>query len=210
MKRFVVILIIVAVVCASAFAADIYLGLTQTAISTSLLVDSEFDKFGIEGALGTNPLLLVGNGIDAISSASSDDAKEPNYLNIVSAMANIYWKAYDGEKFDFRLGVQGDFVGLFFTDGCTLIGSYGPSVGFNYKFNDRFSMNFTGTLPAIAILNAFGDEAAKYGVFYYSNDKMDDVDNIFAAIFIGIIKETVKFLGAGANEIARLSFKWSI
>ena len=113
-------------------------------------------------------------------------------------MANVYWRIGMGKKFIMRLGIQGDIVGLFGPGYIWTMAFVGPSVGFNFKFNDSFAMNFTGAFPIALVLP---DEAKKYTSFYYSNEQ-NAIGAIFLAIYGGI--------GAVGCQLARLSFKWSI
>jgi len=205
MKKIIIILIIAVVACASVFAADIQLGVMQNLLTTNLLVDAEFDNFGVEGALGSNPIVLVGNGIEAVTSLSTG-AEDTSYLNIFGGMANAYWKAYKGNKFSLRLGVQTDVIGFFAGNGTKVFGTYGPSMGFNFKFSEKFGMNFTGTVPAAAILSLFGEDAAQYGIYYLYDVDIDSVEEGVGEFFLTLFE----VVGAAADEIARISFKWSI
>lgn len=223
MKKFIVILIIAVIACTSVFAAsDIQLGVMQNLVNTSLLVDAEFDRFGVEGSVGLPVVSGIIGGIGALfdkdsgeSSKSSEESSEESsesetthkagFSILGGAMANVYWKAIAGEKFSLRLGIQGDMIGLVGTDGSRIFVTYGPSVGFNYKFNERFGVNFTSAIPAALILAPFGDEVSKYGGFYYNNVNTEGW---------GVIGEVVLALfgvmGGVGDELARVSFKWSI
>ncbi len=211
MKRFIVILVIVAIVCTSAFAADVRMGVMQNLVNTSLVVDAEFDKFGVEGAVGLPVVYFVVGGVGAIinnasgESSSSSSSGSGGFSMLGGVMANVYWKAYDGEKFDFRLGLQGDALGLVGTEGSRIFFTYGPSLGFDFKFNDKFSMNFTSAIPAAFFLQPFGDEVSKYGAYYYNDVNTEGwgvLGEVVLAIFGGI--------GGVGDQLARLSFKWSV
>lgn len=121
-------------------------------------------------------------------------------------MANVYWKAYAGQKFSLRIGLQTDMLGLFGTEGSRVFLTYGPSIGFNYKLNDRFSMNLTSAVPAALILSPFGEDVSKYGAFIFSNvtpEGEEAIGEVFLALFGAII-------GGIGDQLARLSFKWSV
>ncbi len=205
MKKVIIILIVAAVACTSVFAADIQLGVMQNLLTTNLLVDAEFDNFGIEGAVGASPILLVGNGIEAVTNLTAG-TEGSGYFNVFGATANAYWKAYKGNKFSLRLGIQTDVVGFFAGNGNKVFGTYGPSVGFNFKFNEKFGMNITGTVPAMAVLQLFGDDVAQYGAYYISDVKIESIEEGIGEFFLTLFE----VLGATGAELARISFKWSI
>ena len=153
MKRFIIILAIAAIACTSAFAADIQLGVMQNLVNTSFLVDAEFDRFGVEGSVGMPVVTAAISGIEALikggsdsqdaisrdsSSEGSEESKSGGFSILGGAMANVYWKAYAGQKFSLRLGLQADMLGLFGTEGSRVFLTYGPSIGFNYKFQKVF------------------------------------------------------------------------
>ncbi len=223
MKKLIVLMILIAVACTSVFAADVQLGVMQNLVNTSFLVDTEFDHFGFEAAVGVPVVYMVAGGVGAIVDAASDKAEATateseseseseskntgNWSIVTGAMLNLYWKAYEGEKFSFRLGIQGDALGFFGNKGYNFFFTYGPSLGFNYKFNDRFAMNFTGTVPAALILSPFGNDlSSNYGSYVATNIKAEDAVEAFGmgvlALFQGI--------GLFGSEVARVSFKWSV
>ncbi|MBR2282740.1 MAG: hypothetical protein IJ863_08980 [Spirochaetales bacterium] len=220
MKRFIIILAIAAIACTSAFAADIQLGVMQNLVNTSFLVDAEFDRFGVEGSVGMPVVTAAISGIEALIKGGSDsqdaisrdsssedpeESKSGGFSILGGAMANVYWKAYAGQKFSLRLGLQADMLGLFGTEGSRVFITYGPSIGFNYKFNERFSMNFTSAIPAALLLSPFGEDVSKYGAFIYSDVSVEGeqaIGEIFLALF-GTI-------GGVGDQLARLSFKWSV
>ena len=221
MKRFIIILAIAAIACTSLFAADIQLGVMQNLVNTSFLVDAEFERFGAETSVGIPVVTAAISGIEALFKGNSDSSeaiardtsseeteessKSGGFSILGGAMANVYWKAIAGEKFSLRLGIQGDMLGLFGTEGSRVFLTYGPSIGFNYKFNDRFSMNFTSAIPAALILSPFGEDVSKYGAFIFSNvtpEGEEAIGEIFLALFGAI--------GGIGDQLARLSFKWSV
>lgn len=221
MKRFIIILAIAAIACTSLFAADIQLGVMQNLVNTSFLVDAEFERFGAETSVGIPVVTAAISGIEALFKGNSDSSeaiardtsseeteessKSGGFSILGGAMANVYWKAIAGEKFSLRLGIQGDMLGLFGTEGSRVFLTYGPSIGFNYKFNDRFSMNFTSAVPAALILSPFGEDVSKYGAFIFSNvtpEGEEAIGEIFLALFGAI--------GGIGDQLARLSFKWSV
>jgi len=219
MKRFIVILIIAAMACTTAFAAsDIQLGFMQNLVNTSFLVDAEFDRFGVEGSVGIPVVYTVIGGIGALvnsvssdsgesseSGESSDSSSSGGFAVLGGAMANVYWKAVAGEKFSLRLGLQGDMIGLIGTEGSRIFFTYGPSIGFNYKFNENFGMNFTSAIPAALFLAPFGEDVVKYGAYYY-----DDVDVEGWGVLGEVVLAIFGIVGGVGDELARLSFKWSI
>ena len=221
MKKLIVILALAAIVCVSAFAADIQIGVAQNVLNTSFILDVEGSHFGFETSLGLPVMPLAVSGIEAIfkGNSSSDDSgtesgfiargeggegdegegeKKSGFVIPAGAMANVYWRIGMGKKFSMRLGLQGDIVGLFGPGYIWTMAFVGPSVGFNFKFNDSFAMNFTGAVPFAVFLP---DAADKYVSFYYSNEQ-NAIGTIFLAIYGGI--------GAIGCQLARLSFKWSI
>ena len=221
MKKLIVILALAAIVCVSAFAADIQIGVAQNVLNTSFLLDVEGSHFGFETSLGLPVMPLAISGIEAIfkGNSSSDDSgtesgfiargeggegdegegeKKSGFVIPAGAMANVYWRIGMGKKFSMRLGIQGDIVGLFGPGYIWTMAFVGPSVGFNFKFTDSFAMNFTGAFPIALVLP---DEAKKYASFYYSNEQ-NAIGAIFLAIYGGV--------GAVGCQLARLSFKWSI
>jgi hypothetical protein len=219
MKKLIVILALAAIVCVSAFAADIQIGVAQNVLNTSFILDVEGSHFGFETSLGLPVVPLAVSGIEAIfKSGSSDDSsteesgfvargegdeegegeKKSGFIVPAGAMANVYWRIGMGKKFSMRLGIQGDIVGLFGPDYIWTMAFVGPSVGFNFKFNDSFAMNFTSAVPFAVFLP---DAADKYVSFYYSNEE-NVVGSIVLAIYGGI--------GAIGCQLARLSFKWSV
>ncbi len=218
MKRLTVILVMVALVCTTAFAADIQLGVMQNLVNTSFLVDVESDKFGFESAVGLPIVTGMVGGIKALIDKASEEPGEPTEpteptqssgpsgFNIIAgAMANTYWKAFESNKVSLRLGLQVDALGLVGTDGSRVFVSYGPSVGFNYRFNEDFGMNFTSTIPASLLLSPFGDEVSKYGAYYYNDvdtEGWDALGEVFLAL-LGV-------MGGVGDQLARLSFKWTV
>lgn len=219
MKKLVVILALALIVCVSAFAADIQIGVAQNVLNTSFILDVEGSHFGFETSLGLPMMPLAVSGIEAIfkGNSSSDDSgtesgfvargegdeegegeKKSGFIIPTGAMANVYWRIGMGKKFSMRLGIQGDIVGLFGPDYIWTMAFVGPSVGFNFKFNDSFAMNFTSAVPFAVFLP---DAADKYVSFYYSNE-----ENVAGAIILAIYGG----IGAIGCQLARLSFKWSV
>ena len=204
MKKALVILIVILVACASVSAADISMGVMQNFMDTSFIVDAQFGRFGVEGAVGI-PLVWGVSGIIDSASKGKDvsigDAAA--MLLLPGAMVNGYWKAIDGRVMDLRLGLQADMIGMVTDSIKSVIGLWGISAGLEFKFGERFSANLTGTLPAALPLSLFGDEAAQFGAFYYSWGESNDWTDIFAIIF-------GQLLPGALSEIARVSFKWTV
>jgi hypothetical protein len=215
MKKIIVLMVLALVVLAGAFSADIQIGVMQNLINTSFLFDAEMDHFGFETSIGTPVVPLVVSGIDALFKGKGDgntesgaiakgegdeeESKDVGFTFPAGVMANIYFKVYRGTKFSLRLGIQGDVIGLYGPDFIWTTGFVGPSLGFNFKFNDSFAMNFTGAVPFAMFLP---EVVSKYTYFFYSSDSENVVGNIFLAIYSSI--------GAIGCQFARLSFKWTV
>lgn len=203
MKKAIVLILLVAVACTSAFAVDISIGAMQNFLDTSFIADFEFDHFGVEGSLGVPLIWGTASLVDAISQGKDIGVGEGLEMVLLpGVMVNGYWKAIDGKVFGLRVGLQADVIGLFTNDLTSVIGLWGASVGLNFKFGDRFSANITGTLPAALVLSAFGDDVAKFGGFAYVSGG-NDVGDVFVVIF-------GQLLPAAISEIARISLKWQI
>ena len=219
MKKFVIIMLIAVVAVTSVFAADLQIGVMQNLVNTSVIMDTEFEHFGVETAVGFPLIWYAGSAIGALGNSgkdntdssavargdSSESESESNssFAIPLGGTVNIYWKVINGKKFSLRLGIQADVVGLFGPQYVWATGHYGPSLGFNYKFTDSFSMNLTGAVPLALITGNFGDgQASNYTYFFYTSDPDDVASNIIFGIF-GTI-------GAVCNQFARLSLKWEI
>ena len=215
MKKIVILLITALVICAGISAADIQIGVMQNVINTSFLFDAEMDHFGVETAVGLPVVPLAISGIEALFKGNSDGSSESSaiargegdeegeprsagFTVPAGFMTNAYLKFGKG-KFSFRLGLQGDVIGLYGPDYVWTAGFLGTSFGFNYKFNDSFAMNFTSALPFALFIP---ESASKYTYFIYSSDDENVIGNIFLAIYGSI--------GALGCQLARLSFKWTI
>ena len=103
-------------------------------------------------------------------------------------MANVYYKVYSGDVFGFRLGLQADVLGLFDSNATRIIGMYGISNGFDFKFTDSFSMNFTATVPFALLLYPFGDAVTQYTAFYYNDAKADNFGGALGEVFLAILQ----------------------
>ena len=212
MKKIVVLLITALVICAGISAADIQIGVMQNLINTSILLDAEMNHFGFETAVGLPVVPLTISGIEALFKGNGDDSsessaiargegdeeesKDSGFVVPAGAMANVYLKVINGEKFSLRLGLQGDIIGLFGPDFVWTMAFTGPSLGFNYKFNDSFAMNFTSAVPFAMFLP---ESISKYTYYYYTSD----TDNVVGSIFLAIYGS----IGAVGCQLARLSFK---
>ena len=215
MKKIVVLLITALVICAGISASDIQIGVMQNLINTSILLDAEMNHFGFETAVGLPVVPLTISGIEALFKGNGDDSsessaiargegdeeesKDSGFVVPAGAMANVYFKVINGEKFSLRLGLQGDIIGLFGPDFVWTMAFTGPSLGFNYKFNDSFAMNFTSAVPFAMFLP---ESISKYTYYYYTSD----TDNVVGSIFLAIYGS----IGAVGCQLARLSFKWSV
>ena len=213
MKRILVLLIAAFVICAGLSAADLQIGVMQNVINTSFLFDAEMEHFGIETAVGLPVVPLAFSGIEALFKGNSDsessaiargegdeeETKDTGFTVPAGVMANIYFKVVRGNKFSLRLGIQGDIIGLYGPDFIWTTGFMGPSLGFNFKFNDNFAMNFTSAVPFAMFIP---ESVSRYTYFFYSSDDENVVGNIFLAIYGSI--------GAIGCQLARLSFKWTV
>ncbi len=198
MKRIAIIVIALALVCSSVFAVDFSLGVMQNYLNTSIIADAEMGRFGVEGALGF-PLVLAGVEVFDYYMWQNKAGDAPNPLEalfIPSVMVNGYWKAIDSKVFDLRLGVQGDVMAIIESEDLAAVGLWGLSLGLDFRFNDRFSMNLTGAIPAGFLASSFGDALDRFTVFYGSTSD-DGIDGMIALPVI-------------INEFARLSLKWSL
>ena len=187
MKKVIIFVLIALVAGASVFAMDFHLGVMQNFMDTSVIADAEFNHFGVEGSLGAEEV-EPGEGFSLVL--------------MPGAMVNGYWKAIDTTHFDLRLGLQLDVIGLFTDNLRSVIGLWGTSVGFDFKFNDKFSMNLTGTLPAALPLSLISEDASQFGVFGYVEGG-EDIGDFFAVLFGQLLPGVL-------SEFARLSFKWKI
>ncbi len=218
MKRLIVLFLIIAAACGSAFAFDLQLGVAQNLLNTSLLVDSEFKHFGIEASAGVPVASLIVSGIaagineaaDNVSSSmaargeseESGSGSSGGFSLPAGVMANVYVKLFTAGVFSMRLGLQVDVLGIYGSDYTWIQGYSGLSLGLNFKFSERFGMNLTGAIPLAALLSPFGEEVIDKTLFFYTSDNEKVAENVFFAIFGS--------LGAVGNHIARLSFKWSL
>ncbi len=199
MKRSVIILVILVLVCSSVFAVEFSLGVMQNYLNTSIIADAEMDRFGMEGAVGF-PLVLAAVECFDYYISENNEGGTLNPLvafSVPSVMVNGYWKAFDSKVFDLRLGIQVDALAIIESEGFTAAGVWGFSLGLNFKFNDRFSMNLTSAVPAGFLASYISDALDRFTVFYWSTK--DDEDEI------GMLA-----LPVVVNELARISLKWSL
>ena len=215
MKKIIVLMVLALVVLAGAFSADIQIGVMQNVINTSFIFDAEMEHFGFETALGMPVVPLAISGVEALfkgkdsgntesgviarGEGDEEESKNTGFTVPAGVMANIYFKVFRGSKFSLRLGLQGDVIGLYGPDFIWTTGFLGPSLGFNFKFNENFAMNFTSAVPFAMFLP---EVVSKYTYFFYSSDNENVVGTIFLAIYGSI--------GAIGCQLARLSFKWTV
>lgn len=203
MKKVIIFVLIALLAGASVFAMDFHLGVMQNFMDTSVIADMEFNHFGVEGSLGVPLIWGTGALIEAISEGEEVDPGEgASMILMPGAMVNGYWKAIDGKHFGLRLGIQADVIGLFTENLRSVIGLWGTSIGFNFKFNDKFSMNLTGTIPAALPLSLISEDAASLGFVGYVEGG-EDIGDFFAVLFGQLLPGVM-------SEFARLSFKWKI
>ena len=203
MKKTIIIILIAVTACTSIFASGLSIGVMQSWFHTSVITDYEGEHFGVEGAVGIPLLQGIAGTIDYIASGGKDKDGNPVDYNIVemfllpSAMVNGYWKVVDGKVFDLRLGIQGDCMSTMSKEGFSIVGLVGFSIGLDFRFNDKFSMNLSGSCPAALLLNLISEDAARYTVFAYTTKEGSNWDFL-------MILPTIY------NSFARLSFKWSV
>ena len=204
MKKLIIALLIVVVGCTAVFAGDLSLGVAQNFMDTYFLADYQGNHFGVEGGVGI-PLIygtaaLIENIADGKDVTIGDGAA---MVLLPAAMVNGYWKAIDGKVFDLRLGIQADVFSIFTPDFKSVFGLWGTSIGLDFTFSDRFSINLTGTVPAALPLSVIGEDATNFGAFLFYDSENPDIGDFFA-IFFG------QMLPGMLSEMARLSFKWKV
>lgn len=204
MKKAIVFILVLAVACTSVFAMDTHLGVMQNFLDTSFIADFEYDDFGVETSIGVPVIWGAASLADAISKGEDISIGEGAAMVLLpGVMLNGYWKPYDGKVFSLRLGIQADIIGIFSDNLTSVIGLWGTSMGFNFKVDDSFSINVTGTLPAAVWLSLFGDDAAKFGGYAYISGGNNDWSDVFLIVF-------GQLLPAAVSEIARVSLKWKV
>ena len=200
MKKVLIVLIIAAIACTGVFASGMSLGVMQNYLFTNVLMDMEFDNFGFEAAVGVP---LVSGTVGLVEYMADGRVETEGFPNLAEMFllpggtVNAYWKAIDGKVFGMRLGIQFDAISLMDKDYYTFIGLAGISLGLNFKINERFSLNVTGTCPVAAPLSMISDEAPNYSVVYYTTKTEDNWSFllIFPAIF---------------DQLVRVSAKWAL
>ena len=201
MKKLVIVFLIVVIGCSAVFAGDLSLGFAQNFMDTYFIADYQWDRFGVEGGIGIP--LVYGTAALISDLADGKDVDVGDGFEMVllpAAMVNGYWKAVDGKVFDLRLGLQGDVFSIVSPEMTSVFAIWGTSVGLDFTFSDEFSINLTGTLPAVLPLNAIG--AGDAGAFIFTKD-VDEIGEGLA-IFFG------QLLPGILSEFARLSFKWKV
>lgn len=204
MKRFIILVLIALLAGASVFAMDFCLGVEQNFMNTSLELDCEGNHFGFEASFGFPFIYGTASVIDAI-----EDGKEIDFSDGVAMvllpgmMVNGYWKVIDGNWFDLRLGLQGNIQAFFDNENFSILCITGLSTGFNFKFNERFGMNFTASVPlAFPVAAIAGGDAAMYTGFFFTTYPSSEGD-YWGVLFGGGL--FVLF-----SHVARLSFKWTV
>jgi len=198
MKKFIIILVLSAVVLTSAFSAGTSLGVSVNYLNTSVIVDTESDRFGFEGAVGFPVISAILGTLDAVS--NGEDFKFVRFL-LPGAMVNPYFKAVNGNRFQLRLGLQTDVLVFVDKDVISVAGLLGTSIAANYKFSDKFGMNLSLGIPLGLPLSLISNDAASWTLFYISSREIDKSD-IAKILFGG--------LGCAMNQFVRLSFKWAL
>ena len=199
MKKISLVLVLLMVISVSAFSDNTSLGVAQNYIDTSLIVDHERGRFGVEGSIG---LPIVHGAISIIDSIVNGSNFEFFQILLPGLMVNPYFKVVDGNKFQFRLGLQNDtLVFASKDDGVQAMGMVGVSLGFNYKFNQKFGMNLSLGCPLALPLSAISNDVAAWTVYYFSSREYTSDD---------IVKMILGGYGCAFNQFARLSFKWAL
>jgi len=204
MKKLIIILIIAAVACTSVFAGNLSLGFSQGLINTSFVADYEWENFGVHGDIGFPLVYTAIAGINsAKAKASGEEEKQITFLDYVlpGAHAGVYWKALDGKHLALNVGLGGTFQSYFMKEKFRMFGAATITGGFKFKFNERFSIGLDSSLPLAVLLSPISDDLAKYTFFLYQEGGGEPGD-IFA-IFFGVIYY-------GINDLARLTFRWTI
>ncbi len=206
MKRVMILAMIAIIASAAVSAGDMQIGVAQNLLNTSFLFDAEFEYGGVEASVG---LPVVPGAITAInafvnnSEAEETEEESPSsFAAPLGAMANVYFKVMRGEKFSMRLGLQADVLGIFGPDFVWVSGYSGVSLGVNFRFNERFSMNFTGCVPLVILLNPISEDVAEYSMVFYTSGTGSTIGDVLLGIYGG--------LGTIASHMARISCKWSI
>ena len=81
MKKAVVIIIVVLVACMSVSAADISMGVMQNFMDTSFIVDAQFGRFGVEGAVGIPLVWGTAGIIDCVSKGQQVTISALEYID---------------------------------------------------------------------------------------------------------------------------------
>lgn len=206
MKKLIIVMIIVAVACTSVFAGDLSIGVSQGLVDTSFIASYEWDKFGVQGDLGFPLIFTAVAAAGAINEKINDDPEEQKEFNVLDfilpgAHVGAYWKAIDGEHFGWNLGLGGTFQSYFMKNKFRMIGFATLTSGLRYRFNDRFSMGLETSVPLALPLSLISEDVAKCTLFYYQEGEGEIGD-----IFVVLLGSTYYFI----NDLARISFKWSI
>jgi len=191
-------LVLSLIVLSTAFSASTSLGVSVNYLNTSVIVDTESDRFGFEGSLGFPVFSAILGTLDSVS--NGEDFKFVKFL-LPGVMVNPYFKAVNGNKFQLRLGLQEDILVFFDKGNISAAGLLGASVGMNYKFSDKFGMNLNAGIPLALPLSLISNDAASWTLFYLSSTEMDKSD-IAKILFGGF--------GCAMNQFLRLSFKWAL
>jgi hypothetical protein len=198
MKKLIIVLVLALVVLTSAFSNNTSLGVAVNYINTSVIVDTESERFGFEGSLGFPLVSAVLGTLDSVSNGKDFKFVE---LLLPGIMVNPYFKVIDGNRFQFRIGLQEDILVFFDKGSVSAAGLLGASLGMNYKFNEKFGMNLTAGIPVALPLSIVSEEAASWTLFYLSSKEIDKSD-IAKIIFGG--------LGCAMNQFLRISCKWAL
>ena len=206
MKKLIIVMIIVAVACTSVFAGDLSIGFSQGLVDTSFIASYEWDKFGVQGDLGFPLIFTTVAAAGAINEKINKDTEEQKEFNVLDfilpgAHVGAYWKAIDGEHFGWNFGLGGTFQSYFMKSKFRMIGFATLTSGLRYRFNDRFSLGLETSVPLALPLSLISEDAAKYTLFYYQEGECEIGD-----IFVVLLGSTYYFI----NDLARISFKWSI
>ena len=206
MKRVMILAMIVIISSAAVSAGDVQVGVMQNLLNTGLLFDAESKYAGVEASLG---FPVVSGAVTAIEACvNNSDAEETgegrssSFAAPLGVMANVYFKVIRAERFNMRLGLQADVLGIFGPDFIWVTGYSGVSLGADFRLNARFSMNFTTCVPLVVILNPISEDVGEHTMVFYTSGKGSTMGDVLLGIYGGP--------KAVAGHMARISFKWSI
>lgn len=198
MKKFVIVVLILAISVAGLFAKS------EVGVGTNLYfsgVDVAFESksFAADVMVGLpiiKPVINLvdyhfGDGLDSDGKAIAEPKLE-DFL-VPYLVVGGYWKVIDGKVFGLNLGLQADAVfAVNKENGFSLGGIWGASLGLGFKFSNNCTLNITGTVPAGFLLSMISKDASAAGSFSYGNEAAGAT------------------LVAAVSGWARASFRWAL